>query len=193
MKKIIVVTGLGDNGIATELATRGWREEGYEPIVFVPEWEKEENIEKKIERLEKLVDKEKPKVILGISAGASLALNVFVQNKDKVGKMVSVCGRLRFGWSENVISRKLQENTLKTKAFYESVELVETYISKLSEADKKRVLTFSSELGDELIPIETSQLDGATNIMIPIGGHLLTITAVLTKNFEEIKKFVEDN
>jgi hypothetical protein len=60
--------------------------------------------------------------------------------------------------------------------------------SEIVNLDK--ILTVSAENGDELIPIETSQIEGATNILIPNLGHLLTITSALTKHFEEIKKFL---
>lgn len=191
MRKIIVVTGLGDNGVATELATKGWKNLGFEPIMFIPEWEKDEGIEPKIRRLTDLVDKEGKVIMLGISAGASLAMNVYIQKLDKVEKMVSVCGRLRLGWTDNVISKKLQHNTLKNIAFKDSVKLLSKNVRKLSVEDKKRILTISSELGDELIPLKTSQLDGATNILIPTIGHLITITSALTNNFGKIDKFLK--
>lgn len=191
MKKIIVVTGLGDNGVATELVTKGWSNLGFEPIMFVPDWDKNEGIEPKIERLIDLIDKEEKVILLGISAGASLAMNVFLQKLDKVEKVVSVCGRLRFGWSENLISKKLQEGTLNYKAFSESVKMLERNIKKLADEEKKRVLTISAELGDEYIPPQTSQLDGATNVLMPTMGHLVTITSALTNNFGIIDKFLK--
>jgi hypothetical protein len=153
-------------------------------VVFIPNWDDTEEIESKLARLLALIDKEKPNYILGISAGASLALNAFL--RSDIEKYISVCGRLRMGFSNNIIERKLQEDTLKTRAFKESVEMLEK--SEIVNLDK--ILTVSAENGDELIPIETSQIEGATNILIPNLGHLLTITSALTKHFEEIKKFL---
>jgi dienelactone hydrolase len=193
MKKIIVVTGLGDNGKADEVATGAWKSEGLDPIIFVPRWENGKGVKPKLARLLKVIDRESKKekiYLMGISAGASLAMNAFIQRLQKVEKMVSLCGRLRMGWSDNLINKKLQENTLKVPGFKESVKMAEKGIKKLSADDKKRILTVSAEIVDELIPIETSQLNGAKNILIPGIGHLLTITAGMTKHFGEIKGFL---
>jgi len=187
MKKIVVVAGLGTMGPELELVVAWWKKEGLEPIVFVPGWDNSEGIEPKITRLLELIDNEKPNYLMGISAGASLALNVFLKKQDLVEKYVSVCGRLRMGLSNNIIERKLQEETLRTRAFKESVELLEK--SEILNIDK--MMTVSAIGGDELIPINTSQIDGATNIVVPNLGHLLTITSILTNNFGEIKIFLE--
>lgn len=193
MRKIIVVTGLGDNGKADEMAAAAWKLEGLKPIIFVPRWENGKGVKPKLARLLKVIDRESKKekiYLMGISAGASLAMNAFIQRLDRVEKMVSLCGRLRMGWSDNVINKKLQENTLKVRGFKESVKMAEKEIKKLTDDDKKRILTVSAEIVDELIPTETSQLEGAMNILIPGIGHLITITAGMTKYFGEIKEFL---
>jgi pimeloyl-ACP methyl ester carboxylesterase len=195
MKKIVVVTGLGDDGKPTALATTGWKKQGLAPIIFVPRWDNNEGVAPKLTKLRKLIDRESKgeKIfLLGISAGASLAMNAFIKRPNKVEKMVSVCGRLRLGWSRDKISRKLQEETLKHLAFKESVEMVEKNIEKLTEGDRKRILTISARLGDELIPLSTSQLAGAKNVFVSGLGHVLAIASAMTVEFEEIRRFLEE-
>ena len=186
---------MGDDGKATKLIVAGWKKLGLAPIIFVPGWDNEEGVAPKLTRLNKLIDKEsegKKISLLGISAGASLAMNAFIKRLNKVEKMVSVCGRLRLGWSGDKIGRKLQEETLKHLAFKESVEMVEKNIEKLTEDDRKKILTISARLGDELIPLSTSQLAGAKNIFVSGLGHVLAIASAMTVEFEEIKRFLEE-
>ena len=193
MKKIIIVAGLGDNGRELALGSAWWRKEGLKPIIFLPNWEKKEGIKPKLVRLLELIDKEsnkEPVMLLGISAGASLALNAFMERLDKIEKMVSLCGRLRFGWSRGIIKKKLQEDTLKHMAFKQSVKLLEKNIKSLKRSDRKRVMTVSAKFGDELIPIGTSKLAGANNILIPTMEHVLSIFSGMTSNFEPIRKFL---
>jgi pimeloyl-ACP methyl ester carboxylesterase len=141
----------------------------------------------------KKIDRESKKetiMLLGISAGASLAMNAFMQRLDKVEKMVSLCGRLRRGWSDDKIRKKLQKGTMKHRAFKESVKLLEHGVKDLKRKDKKRIMTISAKFGDELIPIETSKLEGAKNILIPTIEHVLSIFSGMTANFEPIRKFL---
>lgn len=188
-----MVLGLRDNGMEMTVATTWWKKEGLEPIVFKPNWEDDEGARPKLTRLLKLVDEKSRSekiFILGISAGASLAMNVFLQRPEKIEKMVSLCGRLRMGFSKNIITRELQKQTLENKAFAESVMLLEKNVYKLKGKDKKRILTVSAKFGDELIPIETSQMVGAKNILIPTPEHILSIFLGLTFNFKPIKDFL---
>lgn len=188
-----MVTGLGDDGKATALATVGWKKLELRPIVFVPKWENKEGLESKLAKLLEIIDKESKTekiFLLGISAGASLAMNAFMQRLDRLEKLVSVCGRLRFGWSRDKIKRKLQENTLSYLAFRESVEMLEKNIKYLGKVDRRRIMTVSAKFGDEMIPRGTSQLPGAKNILIPTIGHLLSILSAMTANFEPIRKFL---
>jgi len=193
MKRIIVVSGLGDNGKSLAMGCRWWKKEGLRPTIFLPCWDNKEGVKPKLARLLKLIDKKSKKekiFILGISAGASLAMNAFLQRMDKIEKMVSLCGRLRLGWSDDEILKKLQKNTLKRKACKQSVKFLEKNIDKLEKKDRKRILTVSAKFGDELIPRETSQLSGAKNVLIPTLEHVLSIFSGMTNNFKPIKRFL---
>jgi len=193
MRKIIVVSGLGDNGRGLAVGSAWWKKEGLRPIIFLPNWENNEGIEPKLTRLLKLIDKESKKetiFLIGISAGASLAMNAFLQRLEKVEKMVSLCGRLKLGWSRDKIAKKLQKDTFKHLAFEESVKLLESNIENLGKKDRKRILTVSAKFGDEIIPIGTSQMEGAKNILIPTMEHILSIFSGMTVNFEPIRKFL---
>ena len=193
MRKIIVVSGLGDNGRELKLASTWWKKEGLEPIIFLPHWENEKGVKPKLTRLLRKINiesRDKKILLLGISAGASLAMNAFLMKPEKIEKVVSLCGRLKMGLSKDMIRRKLQENTLKRRAFRESVELLQKNLNKLAKIDKKRILTLSAEFGDEVIPLETSTLPGVKNIMIPAIEHVISIFSAMTVNFEPIKKFL---
>lgn len=193
MRKVIIVAGLGDNGRELKIASAGWKKEGLKPIIFLPKWDNNETAKTKLVRLIRVIDvesKKGPVFLVGISAGASLAMNAFVQRLDKVDKMVSLCGRLRFGWSRGMVKRKLQEDTLKHRAFRESVELLTEKVGLLKREELQRIMTVSAKHGDELIPIGTSKLRGATNTLVPTIGHLISIAAAMTLHFQPIKKFL---
>lgn len=193
MRKIIVVSGLGDSKRELGLGSAWWKNEGLRPFIFLPNWGNGKGVKPKLVRLLKMIDKESGKetiFLMGISAGASLAMNAFLQRLDRVEKMVSLCGRLRFGYSPDKIRRKMQKETLAYRAFRESVKLLESNVKNLEKKDRKRVLTVSAKFGDELIPIETSRLEGAKNILIPTAEHILSIFGGMTVHFKPIREFL---
>lgn len=184
---------MGDNKREIGLGSAWWKKEGLKPIIFLPKWGNGKGVRPKLARLLKMIDKEsgkEPVFLMGISAGASLALNAFLQRLDRVEKVVSLCGRLRFGYSPDKIRKKMQKETLVFRAFRESVKLLETNIKNLEKKDRKRILTVSAKFGDELIPIETSQMEGAKNILIPTAEHVLSIMAGMTVHFKPTKEFL---
>lgn len=114
--------------------------------------------------------------LVGISAFGSLALNGYAERRSAVSKVIIVCGRLNRGIGDFpplVLSAKSSE------AFYESVIWAEENTKLFSKEDKDRIMTVSS-IWDELVPANTSTLDGATNIEIPIPEHVLAIAATIT-------------
>ncbi|MEK7543777.1 MAG: hypothetical protein AAB557_02840 [Patescibacteria group bacterium] len=181
--KVILIPGLGDRTRLLEWAVGHWRRYGLEPIVYAVGWRDEENaFRPKLKKLVALIDqivKNGDKVsFVGTSAGGSAALNAFMQRKSKIYKVINVCGRLRVGPTTGFLS--FDSKTKSSPAFAESVRLCERGIAQLSLPDRRKIMTMRAMFGDELVPPETAVIDGALNIQIPIGEHMLSIGAALT-------------
>jgi hypothetical protein len=189
---LIIIPGLGDNKAFIEFAVRHW-EKNYKikTIIHCMPWQGEEQaLELKLERLIALIDKSFVKgyrvSLLGTSAGGSAAINAFTMRKDRVHRVINVCGRLRKG--DNVFPA-LEQASLTSISFYDSVILCEANLKNFTSADCNKILTFRP-LCDELVPSSTVSVPGGTNILLPIIEHLLSITIAMTVFSRKIVDFV---
>lgn len=194
---VIIIPGLGDNRIfgkkMLELATGNWQNYGLTPVVCAVDWHNSEDLfQSKLDRLVKLVDQLVQKgdtvSLVGISAGGSAALNVFVRRSDIVYRAINVCGRLRTGSRSGF--RSFYSKTASSPSFAESVRLFESCENKMSESDRLKVMTICSMLGDELVPPETTKLPGAFNTMVPAPEHLFSILIALTLFSKPLIRFL---
>jgi len=194
MKKVIIIPGLGDHMKLTKIATKNWQKYGIEPIVYIMNWSDKENFESKLNKLSEFI-KDLPKndskiSVVGCSAGASAALNVFLKNQDTIDKAVSVCGRLRVGNQTGFMSLKTRAKT--SSSFAESVKLFENQEKSLTDDQRNKILTIRSLFGDELVPAPTSTINGAKNVTIPTIEHTLSIYLALSFFSEKITNFLKN-
>jgi len=124
MHSVIIVPGLGDETSKIEWATNFYRKYDSEPMVHNMWWRKgEKHFEPKLQKLIKLIDKlakNGNKVsLIGTSAGSSAVMNAFVVRKNKIHKVISVCGRLKQGKEKGF--RSFEAKTSSSLAFKESV------------------------------------------------------------------------
>lgn len=196
LHKVIIIPGLGDNGTRPiELATNHWRRHGLEPYIHLVGWrDGEKSFEPKLKRLLKLVDsfiKTGDRLsLVGTSAGGSAALNVFALRKNRVHRIVNVCGRLRVGPETGFRSFSNQSKT--SSSFAESVRCSEKVQKSFSDNDKKRIMTVKAMFGDEFVPPETVTIEGAKNIEIPTIEHMLSISLSLTLFSRVIIDFLKE-
>lgn len=154
-------------------------------------WQGEEQVfELKLERVVALIDTYCADgytvSLLGTSAGGSAVVNAFTMRKDKIHRVINVCGRLRKG--ENVFPT-LEKAARKSKSFYDSVIRCETNLKNLTKEDCKRILTFRP-LFDEQVPSGSVSVPGATNIILPTIEHVLSISFALTLYSSRICHFL---
>ncbi|MFI5240811.1 MAG: hypothetical protein ACHQUA_00040 [Microgenomates group bacterium] len=190
---VIIVSGLGDYVQSIKLATYHWKIYGLTPIVHSANWKNnKEPFEIKFKKLLDLVDsfleKGKPVSLIGTSAGASLALNAFLLRKNGVNKFVNICGRLKVG--PIVGPRSFIKMTKTSLAFADSVKKAEFGIKSLTKNDLKRIMTVRSMFGDQFVPPETSIVEGAKNITVPIVEHTLSIGISLMFYSAKIASFL---
>jgi hypothetical protein len=131
--------------------------------------------------------------LIGVSAGASASINIWQEfKKEKLytnGGIVNICGRLIDGKAHNAIPT-LSFSTRRSKIFFESVIRAERYIKKLTKQEKSQIMTFRA-LFDEVVPSSTIQVDEATNIQVPMAGHIFTITTTVLLYSKKIMSFIK--
>ncbi|NCT55416.1 hypothetical protein GW755_01075 [bacterium] len=176
---ILIIPGLGDDSISSikriEFATNHFKKQKFKVIVYPVYWRDGKEFKSKLLGLLKQIDllsKTNEIYLLGTSAGASLALNVFLERRNKIQKVVNVCGRLRTGKHK---IRSL-ENMAKTSiAFKQSVQAFEKREKELSKEDKQKILTIRPFFGDDLVPADTVIIGGALNKVVYVPTHVLGI------------------
>jgi dienelactone hydrolase len=180
---VIVVPGLGDKVRGIQLATSRWQRYGLMPIVHSVGWgNRESEFQPKLDELLNLIDtlsSNNQKVsVVGTSAGGSAAINSFYERNTKIHRAVNVCGRLKVGPTKGL--RSFHSKTASCPAFAQSVELCQSHIGELSLVDRQRIMTIHALFGDELVPSETTIIEGANNTFIPTSEHMFSIAMALT-------------
>ena len=116
--------------------------------------------------------------LVGCSAGASAALNAFIERKNIIYRVITVCGRLKTGNQRSF--RSFPARTATSLSFAESVKLFESHEHLLSDQDRQKIMTVRALFGDELVPADTAILRGAHNIVVPTPEHVFSIAIALT-------------
>ncbi|KKR15457.1 MAG: hypothetical protein UT42_C0001G0014 [Candidatus Falkowbacteria bacterium GW2011_GWA2_39_24] len=191
--KVIIVQGLGRDASKLVWITRFWKKYGLNPIVYSVGWhDTEEGFVPKLNRLLDLIDKlfEEGDIVslIGTSAGGSAVINAFAKRKQQIASVVNICGRLRVGTHKGIHSFEIR--TASSPAFAESVRMCEQEIEQLSSDDKDRIMTVRPLLGDELVPADTVIINGAHNVVIPSGEHVLSIALSLSLLSAEMISFL---
>ena len=192
---VIIIPGLGDNTTYLNLLKNSWKKYNLDIVVYSMGWQDNtKSFRQKLDGLLKLIDKlhssgEKISLV-GTSAGASAALNAFVERRDIIHKVVNVCGRVRVGPESGFWSFVLR--TKKSPSFAESVRAFENKEKLLNKDDKKRIMTIMPLFGDQLVPSSTVPIKGATNKKIYTGEHILSIAIAMTV-YSPLKYFLLDN
>ena len=187
---VIIVTGLDSPAWQMWPIVAWWKTVGMNVIVFDPKWKNRKGFEEKLKKLLNLIDEETShsKVsLVGISAGGSAVINAYLKRVDKVHCVVTVCSQLK-------LSHHHKNSTLKkSKSFKESVVKLEKNTKKLTVFEKTKILNIRSLLIDELVPKDTSFLNGTEKVEIPTEAHVLTIVSALTVFSFKIIRFIRAN
>lgn len=113
-------------------------------------------------------------VIIGASAGGSLALNAFYELRSDNVYVVNAHGRLMEGGYENtrnsLRNRAHLDSSRPSQSFYDSVKAAENIFPKLTNEDKRRILVLT-QLTDEIVPLDTMRILGVETHYSIIFGH----------------------
>ncbi len=179
---ILYINGLGSGSIQIidRLIALWWQMEGTKMYYARVNWYDDEDIETMTQRVlsqaKDLLKTHGGVVILGSSAGGSLALNVFYQLRNQNICVVCSRARLRVGKYEQSDSKSLYRcarigTQKQSKCFYDSVVRVEDeVIPNLTKSDKQRVF-IQSQLVDNIVPTNLMSIEGVSEHRSFAFGH----------------------
>lgn len=187
--------GLGDWGTVMSLVTKFWMFYGIDPVVHTVGWYRGKEFKPKLEDLTEhidlLINQGRTVSLVGCSAGASAAMNAYLQRRNKIAAVVNVCGRLRKGSREGY--RSFESRTKSSPPFRQSVLKFEKSEHLLKKADRKKIMTIRARFGDELVPSETVPIEGAYNTSVPFIEHTFSISLSLTLFAKPLLDFLKRN
>lgn len=144
------------------------------------DWRSDESFEQLLKRVTKIT-KEKLKehgklVLVGSSAGGSLAINTLGAIQDKNLSAITLCSRLHLAklpwWDWRNLKRMAYLGKAKaSQSFYDSVTYcTKTTIPKLTKEDKERIIIVQ-QLADDVVPRSTMSIDGVKTYKVAALGH----------------------
>lgn len=168
----------GFNGAIDGLRLRvlkWWRYRGV-TIELVPmRWENKETFEQKVARIDQAVDRARGKrvVIIGESAGGSMAVHMYARRPDDLYRVMTVCGK-------NAHPETVGEEYYRHfPAFRPSMELLNESVAKLSDGQRRNFVSIHP-LYDGVVPVRDTLLPDCRQVRLWTIGHLLTNIAALT-------------
>lgn len=185
---VIYVPGLGDKrSFGQNIAIQYWRLFGLRPVYFPLNWHKPEGFEIKLQRLLKkckeLNHANKGVTIVGISAGASAAVNAFAKSND-INSVVLICGKIN---NPNTIGQKIYDIN---PDFRQSVFGVKRSLEKLSTSDRSRIMSIHP-WADQTVPINDAIIDGAKEKVLPGWDHISGIFFGVILGAPSIARFIK--
>lgn len=177
---VIAVPGLGGENFGFRAIVNSWQRYGFTPHIHNVNWKDGEAFKPKLQRLVRLIDDLSSNndfvSLVGTSAGGSAVLNAFYERRNKIQRVINVCGRLKKG--ENVFP-SLNLAARKSIAFKESVLLCEKNEPSLTQNERAKILTIRP-IFDEIVPSVTTSIKGANNSRIFSIEHTLSIILAMT-------------
>jgi hypothetical protein len=184
----IIIPGLGELE-RFQLLTSHWRKYHIESVHHRVGWHDSKHFEaslgKILARIDSCSNTGTKVSLIGCSAGGSAALNAFLERKNTVHKVISLCGWLRVGEHRKYLERVKHIST----SFVESVTLLDRRENELSSEDRTKIMTVRP-IFDELVASDVVILNGAQNIRLPVPGHTLAIICGLTIFSRKLINFI---
>jgi pimeloyl-ACP methyl ester carboxylesterase len=173
---IIYTPGLGDRyDPARRACLKLWRLYGARVTMVPMRWRSDETYADKRARVETLLGSESDEkvVLMGESAGGSVALALYAQYADSVAGAMTLCGKNTR--SDNVASYLYTRNP----AFRDSMRRAESVVDGLSQKQRQKFVSVVPWY-DPTVPVQQTLIPGCQKMSLPAVGHLLSILAMLT-------------
>lgn len=176
---LLLVPGLGDHkrvfGWFYAGVIKHWRHRGLHGTLVPMNWREAEPLAAKLTRLEAAIAEAHAQgrgvVLVGVSAGAAVALVAFAEHPDRVRGVVSVSGFLRVAPG----SQRFRQTP-----WYQAGLAAEQAATHLTGGQRQRVLALYPRY-DATITLEREQLAGGQNRQINAYGHLPSIALGLLR------------
>ena len=188
--KVIVLPGLGrqrDYNIQIKLLNH-WQKLGLSVYLYPIHWSSNQTFDYKFKEVLKLIDKfaaDGSQVsLVGISAGASMALNAYSARANKISKVVFICGKLANTKPVN------QRYFVANPAFKKSLEMGDVSLAKLTPKDKAKILSIRA-LYDNVLSPSANYIPGANRKVVLSLGHVVTILYVLALRGRLVAGFIK--
>lgn len=165
-----VIRYLGKRGIAVEHVSINWY--AHESLAAL--------LTRTTKLVEERLEAHGQVLLIGSSAGGSLAVNLLGQVKNDNLKAVTLCSRLRVVklpfWDGRSLTRMAGLNHGRpSRLFFDAVTYCTSItVPELTSAEKSRI-TIIKQLADDMVPRRTMYIPGVRVRMVPIIGHGLGI------------------
>jgi pimeloyl-ACP methyl ester carboxylesterase len=186
-KHVLLLPGLGDHRSKVLLKLiKHWPLLGvvvhFQPLA----WNDEEPWSSKLTRITRRIDELSERYgkigLIGISAGASAAVNAYTERPQAIDKLVFICGKLT--GPEAVNPRYYRQNT----AFKHSLYDAQPKIRQLTAKDKAKMLSVRP-LQDNIVAVKYTKINGVRQMVMLSAGHILSIGLALTAYSPLIARF----
>lgn len=178
--KVVIVPGYGDRADYLETATKNWQVRfGLEAEVVVFGWSGEAvSFDQKWQQFSKKIESNGPIAIIGISAGASVAIRTLLAYPAKVKKVVTICG-------------PIYPKLMNPATLHQHYPVLERSLERLSLSGlpAERVLTLRP-LYDNVVNTKAMLIDGARNKRMLIIGHPTSIIWAMYANAGRMARFI---
>lgn len=197
-KTVLYINGLGD-GTTQEYEARAFKQmrtSGFRVVHAHVHWRKEQDFSKLLKRLsakaQSLAKNDNELIIIGLSAGSSMALNLYAELDNTNIRVINIIGRLRRGsvlpWSYRTMKRAAHFGTKhESQSFYNSVMYCEDKVLPSLTIKDKRNIVMLKPLTDLIVPLHTMSVPGVKDIRIPALGHVMACSVGLNRAADLIK------
>ncbi len=157
------------------MALRLWKYRNV-TVEFLPmRWESKETYEQKLARIDQAIDRagNKRVVVIGESAGGSMAVCVYARRAADLHKVLTICGK-------NNSPETVGQRYFDTYPVYRAV--MDGLAASLEQLDDTQRHAFVSihPLYDHVVPVRETLLPGCRRIRLWVAGHLFVISLALT-------------
>ena len=187
---VIYIPGLGDHrSYGQDIALQFWRLIGLRPRYLPLGWNKKEGLDTKLAHIATEVTKLKNAghsvALVGVSAGASAALNVYATLPD-VSSVVCICGKINN-------PQTVKEKTFTANPdFKESLDRLNASLPLLGPEKRQKIMSMHP-WKDQTVPVADTILEGAKETTIPGWSHVMGIFFAVTLGSFAIARFIFQN
>lgn len=172
---ILYLPGLGDHLDKWRLrALKLWRYHDVS-VELVPMAWRSGTYEQKLARIDQAIDRVKDKriVIIGESAGGTMAIHMMARRPDELYKVMTLCGK---NARPETVSPRYYKNH---PSFKTSLDNLDASLAALTEEQKRNFVSIHP-VYDRVVPVHDTLLRGCKEVELWLVGHLTVIGLALT-------------